>query len=467
MKTEEQRPTVVIVGAGFGGIAAAKRLKKAPVRTVVIDQNNYHLFAPLLYQVSTALLEPGEIATPTRAILRKVKNSEFKLAKVSDVDFDAKVVKTDRGDVAYDYVILAAGSKTNYFGNHELEKATVGMKNLNDALDLKNRVLELFELARWVSEEERRRLLSFVVVGGGSTGIETAGAIQELIHNVLRKDFKEMSIQDARVTLLEAGDRLLPPFHEKLQKGAARQLQRKGIEVKLNTALKEVRGVEAVLSTGETMPTGMVVWAAGVCASDLGAEISDKLERGRTVPVGPTLQLEGRPEVFVIGDLAATKWKGQQLPMIAPVASQGGKHAARNIKHMLKGEPLEDFSYLDKGIMSTIGRNSAVMQFRGIRTEGFFAWLSWLFVHLVLIVSGFAQIRILINWFWNYIKNDRPARLILKPHDAMATTESVSEGNRQEPAPGLETAKVSNGGAAVSPRTEESAVRATSPGSGA
>ena len=453
MKSGDTRPTVVIVGAGFGGIAAAKRLKKAPVKTVVIDQNNYHLFAPLLYQVSTALLEPGEIATPTRAILRKIKNSEFKLAKVHDIDFDAKSVKTDRGDVSYDYLIISAGSKTNYFGNHELEKATVGMKNMNDALDLKNRVLELFELARWMSEEERRKFLSFVVVGGGSTGVETAGAIQELIHNVLRKDFKEMSVQDARVTLLEAGDRLLPPFHEKLQEGAARQLQRKGIEVKLNTALKEVRGVEAVLSTGETMSAGMVVWAAGVCASDLGAEISDKLERGRTVPVGPTLQLPGRDEVFVIGDMAAVQWQGQQLPMLAPVASQGGKHAARNIKHILKGEPLEDFKYLDKGIMSTIGRNSAVMQFKGVKSEGFFAWMSWLFIHLVLIVSGFSQIRILLNWFWNYIKNDRPARLILKPHHAMATTESISEGNKQEPVAGLETATVTRNGGSSIPRT--------------
>lgn len=444
----------MIVGAGFGGIAAAKRLKKAPVRTVVIDQNNYHLFAPLLYQVSTALLEPGEIATPTRAILRPIKNAEFKLAQVQDVDFEAKRVQTDMGDVDYDYLILAAGSKTNYFGNHELERATVGMKNMNDALDLKNRVLSLFEQARWVtSEAERRKLLSFVVVGGGSTGIETAGAIQELIHHVLRKDFKEMSIQDSRVTLLEAGDRLLPPFHEKLQKGAARQLQRKGIDVRLNTALKEVRGHKAVLSDGSVIDAGMVVWAAGVCGSDLGAEISDKLERGGRVPVGPTLQLEGRPEVFVIGDLAATAWKGQTLPMIAPVASQGGKHVARNIKHILKGEPLEDFSYLDKGIMSTIGRNSAVMQFRGVRSEGFFAWMSWLFVHLVLIVSGFSQIRILINWFWNYIKNDRPARLILKPHDAMASTRSVSEANKQQPTAGLETASVTSNGGSSTPRT--------------
>jgi NADH dehydrogenase len=426
------RPTVVIVGGGFAGIAAAKKLKKAPVRTVLIDQNNYHLFAPLLYQVATALLEPAEIATPIRHILRGIKNAEFLMARVANIDFERKVVVTDHGEVAYDYLVLAAGSKTNYFGNSELEKATVGMKNLNDAIDLRNRVLTLVEEAKWASPEERKKLLSFIVVGGGSTGVETAGALQELLHTVLKRDFKEMSLDDATVTLLEASDKLLPPFHPSLQQGAAHQLKRKGVQVLLNTALKEVRPGEAVFSDGTVVPAGLVVWAAGVAASDLGDVISDDLGRGRTAKVGPTLQFPGRPEVFVIGDIAAVDWKGQQLPMIAPVASQGGKHAAKNIKHLLKGEPLEEFSYLDKGIMSTIGRNSAVMQFRGIRTEGFFAWMSWLFVHLVLIVSGRSQFSILMNWFWNYITNTRAARVILKPTGTMALTKSVGESDAQK-----------------------------------
>ena len=410
-----QRPTVVVVGGGFGGIAAVKKLKRAPVRTVLIDQNNYHLFAPLLYQVSTALLDPSEIAEPIRKILRPIRNAEFKMATVLDVDFDAQRVNTDRGDVPYDYLILAAGSQTNFFGNKDLEASTVGMKNLNDALALRNRALSCFEQARWTTDAEaRRELLSFVVVGGGSTGIETAGALQELIANVLRKDFKEMDTSEARVTLLEASDRVLPPFAARLQKAALHQLEKKKIHVRLNTALQEVRARRAVLSDGDVIPAGLVVWAAGVRAADLGTEISENLGRGGAVPVGPTLQLAGRPEVFVVGDLAAVEWKGEQLPMVAPVASQGGKRAARNIVAMIKGQPLENFKYLDKGIMSTIGRNSAVMQFRKVTSEGFFAWLSWLFVHLVLIVSGRSQLSIIMNWFWNYIRNDRPARLILE-----------------------------------------------------
>ncbi|MDQ3941342.1 MAG: NAD(P)/FAD-dependent oxidoreductase [Actinomycetota bacterium] len=438
--TSEGPPTVVVVGGGFAGLSTAKRLKRTPVRTILIDQNNYHLFAPLLYQVATSLLEPAEIATPIRAILRRVRNAEFLMARVLSIDFDRNQVITDRGEVAFDYLVLAAGSKTNYFGNAALEKATVAMKNLNDALDLRNRVLSLAEEAKWARDAEaRRKLLSFVVVGGGSTGVETAGALQELIHHVLRKDFKEMSLADASVTLLEASDRLLPPFHPRLQQGAARQLRKKGVEVRLNTSLTEVRAGEALLSDGSIIPAGLVVWAAGVAATDLGDVVSDDLGKGRTVRVEPTLQLPGHPNVFAIGDLAAVEWQEQQLPMLAPVALQGGKHAARNIKHLVKGEPPEEFRYLDKGIMSTIGRNSAVMQFRGLRSEGYFAWLSWLFVHLLLIVSGRSQLSILMNWFWNYVKNDRAARLILKPTEAMATARTTTEsdvqrGDHQHPA---------------------------------
>ena len=396
----------------------------------MIDQNNFHLFAPLLYQVGTALLEPAEIATPTRALLRRIKNAEFKLATVSGVDLDAKRVHTDRGEVDYDYLVLAAGSKTNFFGDAELEKKTVGIKNLTDAVDLRNRAIALFEEARWAgSPEERRRSMSFVVVGGGSTGVETAGALQELIQHVFKKDFKEMSVEEASVTLIEASDRLLPPFHPTLQQGAAHQLRRKGVVLRLNTSVEEVRDGSAKLSDGSVIPAALVVWAAGVRGTDLGAQLASHLGPGHTVPVGPTLQLPGHPEAFVIGDLAGVQWKGRQLPMLAPVASQGGKHAARNIVHLLKNEPLEAFEYRDKGIMSTIGRNSAVMQFRGFRTEGFFAWVSWLLVHLLLIVSGRNQISILVNWFWNYIRNERAARLILKPNAAMAQTGTVETGD--------------------------------------
>lgn len=408
----------MVVGAGFAGLAAVKRLKKAPVRTILIDRHNFNTFSPLLYQVGTALLDPSEICHPVRSVIRRVRNSEFLLADVTGFDLDNRVVITDQGLVAYDYLIVAAGSQTNFFGNASIEARSVGMKNLPDAMALRNEVIRRFEAARWTDDhEERLKLLTFIVVGGGSTGVETAGALEELIRHALRKDFKEMDISDVKVRLLEAADRLLPPFAPRLQEMAKRRLEKIGVEVRLNTAVDKVDEDRVHLADGTWLPAGLVIWAAGVRGTELVGALTDEPARQYTVPVEPTLNLPGRPEVFVIGDMAGFVENGQQLPMLAPVASQEGKLVARNIRAILEGKPPRPFKYLDKGTMSTIGRNSAVVQFKGLKFGGFFGWISWLFVHLVLIVSFRNQLGIISTWFYNYIRNDRPARLILEGDD--------------------------------------------------
>ena len=408
-------PTVVVIGAGFAGLATVRALEKAPVQTTLVDQHNYHLFSPLLYQVGTALLDPSEIATPVRAVVGPIDNAEFHLGRVEGIDLDSRTVKTDREDIAYDYLVVCTGSRTNFFGNRTLEERSVGLKDMDDALSLRSRVLDLFEKAKWEQDTAKHsRLLTFVVVGGGSTGIETAGALIELIHFNLKKDFKEMDLSEVSVTLVEGSDAVLGPFHPKLQQSALRTLERKGVKVMLNTRVGEVRDGEVELSDGTVMPCGLVVWTAGVCASELGSAVASELGRGGRVPVDSTLQLPGHPEVFVIGDLAQITEDGKVLPMLAPVAQQGGRCAARNISAMAEGRTPERFKYMDKGIMSTIGRNAAVAQVGPLRIGGFVGWLAWLFVHLLLIVSFRSQVSIVVNWAWNYALNDRPARTILR-----------------------------------------------------
>jgi NADH:ubiquinone reductase (H+-translocating) len=413
--TPDSRPTVVVVGAGFGGLAVVKSLRRAPVQTALVDQNNYHLFAPLLYQVATALLDPSEIATPVRAIVGPIANAEFHLGRVEEIDLEARTVTTGDENIAYDYLVVATGSRTNFFGNPNLKARSVGLKDMDDALSMRSRVLELFEKAKWETDESRhKRLLTFVVVGGGPTGIETAGALIELIHFNLRKDFKEMDLSEVEVRLVEGSDHLLGPFHPRLQESAIRTLERKGVRVQLETRVRDVRDGEVEFSDGTVIPCGLVIWTAGVCASEVSGLMNSELGGGGRVPVESTLQLPGHPEVFVIGDLAQFSDGGEVLPMLAPVAQQAGRCAADNIAAMVEGRSLKDFHYRDRGIMSTIGRSAAVAQVGRFRIGGFIGWLVWMGVHLLQIGSFRTQATIVVNWAWNYVSNDRPARTILR-----------------------------------------------------
>jgi NADH dehydrogenase len=401
----------VIVGAGFAGLTLARALRRMPVEVVLIDRNNYHLFTPLLFEVASALLDPSEIAQPVRKLVRPLHNSEFRLGEVRALDLDGRRVLTDRGELAYDYLVVAGGSANNYFGNRSVERLALSLKELPAAIALRNRVIELFERARWItSSEERRTLLTFVVVGGGPTGVEYAGALSELIRLVLRKDYPGFDLAETRVLLLEGSDRLLGTFHPSLSAAALRSLEHKHVEVWLRALVSEVRPDQVTLSDGRSIAAGSVIWTAGVRGSDVGGMLGVERDRQGRVPVRPTLQLEGRHEVFVIGDLAGL----DRLPMLAQVAMQEAKHAARVIEAELRGRQPKPFKYFDPGIMATIGRNSAVAQFGPLRLSGFVGWVMWLAVHLVNIVTFRARFFVLVSWAYDYLLYDRPVRLMVR-----------------------------------------------------
>jgi NADH dehydrogenase len=412
--SERSRPRVVIVGAGFGGLTLARALRRAPVDVILVDRNNYHLFTPLLYQVASALLSPGEIAQPVRKLVRPVRNCEFRLGEVTGIDLDGRLVHTDRGDLAYDYLVVAAGSVNNYFGNRSLELRSLNLKQLPDAMGLRNEVLERLEEARWSESAERRKtLLTFAVVGGGPTGVEFAGALSELLRLVLRKDFRGFDVSEARVVLLEGSDRLLGVFHPSLSEAALRSLRHKRIEVWLNALVKEVRPGEVDLTDGRRLAARSVVWTAGVRGSDVGRMLGVQPDRQGRVPVESTLQVRGRPEVLVIGDLAGL----DQLPMLSPVAIQEAKHAARVVTALAGGRTPEPFHYRDPGTMATIGRNSAVAQLGRVRFSGFPGWVFWLVVHLVNIVTFRARVVTLVNWAYDYLFYDRPVRIMVRAEE--------------------------------------------------
>src|SRR6185369_2807028 len=356
-------PDVVIVGGGFGGINAARALRRAPVRVTLVDRRNHHLFQPLLYQVATAALAPNDIAYPIRSILRRQRNARVLLDEVRAVDPAAREVVLADGRLRYDFLVLAVGARDTYFGHPEWEQYAPGLKSLEDALEVRRRILLAFERAERERDAERRRaLLTFVIVGGGPTGVELAGAIAEIAFEVLVSDFRAIDPRDARIVLVEAGERLLPTFAPRLSEFAARSLVQCGVEVRTGTtvtgvARDHVRLDDAVLAA-ET-----VIWAAGVQAVDVGAGLGVTLDRAGRVPVGPDLTVPGRPEIFVVGDLALfTHQTGRPLPGMAPVAIQQGRHSARNIVRAVNGEPMLPFHYRDKGTLATIGRASAVAE---------------------------------------------------------------------------------------------------------
>ncbi|MGQ9549241.1 MAG: NAD(P)/FAD-dependent oxidoreductase [Roseiflexus sp.] len=409
------RPRVVIVGAGFGGLAAARELANADVDVLMINRTNYHGFWPLLYQVATAGLEPESIAYPVRAILRRYRNADFLLAEVNGVDFEQRAVLTDVGPVGYDYLVLAAGSTTNFFGNKRFEQYTLGMKDLDEAQRLRNHILTCFEHAVAETDPVRRAaLLTFIVVGGGPTGVELAGAFIELIRHVMRKDYPMLDVHQAHVVLVEATDRVLATFPESLQRAALDRLRRMGVDVRLNAPVANARPGVLAFRDGTELAAETIVWAAGVRASPLAEALGVTLGRGARVKVEPTLTLPGYPEVFVIGDMAYLEGyrPGVPYPMVAPVAVQMGEQAARNIIARTRRNPMKPFRYFDKGQMATIGRSAAVLDAFGIQLTGWPAWVGWLFVHLMELVGFRNRALVLLNWAYSYFTYDRGVRLI-------------------------------------------------------
>src|SRR5213595_1700789 len=411
----KEKPHVVIVGAGFGGLQAAKKLARKNVLITVIDRTNYHLFQPLLYQVATAALSPADIAAPVRAILSRCRNAEVILAEVQSVNVDAKKVKTVDMEIDYDYLILATGARHSYFGHDAWEKLAPGLKSLEDAIELRRRILMAFEYAEKITDEEARRAaMNFVVIGGGPTGVEMAGAIAEISRHTLAKDFRHIDPSQARIILIEGEPRLLAAYPEDLSASAKKQLMDLGVEVRTSsraTNLSEA-GVQV---NGEFIPCRVKIWAAGNNASFVGKTLGAPVDRVGRVLVNDDLTIPGHPEIQVIGDLANFSHQtGQPLPGVSPVAMQQGRHAARNILAMIEGRKAQRFRYWDKGSMATIGRNKAVADLNLLHLSGLAAWLAWLFVHIIFLVGFRNRLAVLFQWAWAYFTFNKGARLITR-----------------------------------------------------
>ncbi len=414
MNTQSKIHQVVIIGAGFGGLRAARALAKTPVQVTLIDRNNYHLFQPLLYQVATAGITPEEIAYPVRTIFRHQPNFRFRLAEVNEIDLANRRLLTTGGAVPYDSLIVAAGGQTNYFGLDGLAQTSFGMKNLEDATAIRNHLLRQFEQASQESDPQARQAhLTFVIVGGGPTGVETAGALSELVDMIMARDDPGIAREDVHVILLEAADRLLPVMPLALSQSAAGALARKRVQIRFGAQVSGYDGAAVRLKSGEALPAYTLIWAAGVRAVPLVAQLGPTGSLGR-VKVEPTLQLPGHPEIYVIGDAAALDGPdGKPLPMLAPVAMQQAETAADNLRRALAGQPARPFVYHDPGTLATIGRSQAVARLGGLQFTGFLAWLVWLGVHLVQLIGFRNRLLVLINWAWDYLFYDRAVRLIL------------------------------------------------------
>jgi NADH dehydrogenase len=417
------KPHVIIVGAGFGGLYAARALARAPVDVTVLDRRNHHVFQPLLYQVAAAALSPGDIASPIRWILRHQANVEVLLADVHRVDPARRTVVLGDGEMAYDYLILATGSTHAYFGHDEWREVAPGLKTLEDALDIRRRVLMAFERAERESDPAKRQpLLTFVVVGGGPTGVELAGALAEMSRQSLARDFRHFDPGSARVVLLEGGPSLLANFPDPLRAAARSDLERLGVEVRTGSA---VTGLSPgrVECGSVSIEAATILWAAGVAASPLGATLGAGTDRIGRVAVQPDLTIPGHPDVFVIGDLAlVTGADGKPLPGVAQVAIQTGRHAARNIRRAIDGEPSCPFVYRNLGNMATIGRASAIADFGWLQLKGWLAWLAWLFVHIMNLIGFRNRLVVLVQWAWAYFSYQRAVRLITGEESAGQST---------------------------------------------
>jgi|HubBroStandDraft_6_1064221.scaffolds.fasta_scaffold48163_2 NADH dehydrogenase len=439
--TNQLPPRVVIVGAGFGGLNAAQALARARARITIVDRRNYHTFQPLLYQVATAGLSPGEIAAPVRSILRSDKNIEVLMSEVTGFDLNRRVVLTPDFEIPYDYLIVAAGAGHSYFGHEEWEPYAPGLKTIEDALEIRRRILLAFELAeRQVAAGETTSNLNFLVVGGGPTGVELAGTLAEISRHALAHEFRSIDPARTHILLVEGGPRILPAYPEDLSRSAVQQLNHLGVEVRTSTTVTQVEP-GAVYFGGTRFPATVILWAAGVAASPLGKKLGVVVDRAGRVPVQPDLTIPGHPEVFVIGDLAAVKdEQGKLLPGVAPVAMQQGNYVAKVIRKEIEsaasvrvnpeGAPSlsrslrqggdfdsaaksrPKFHYWDKGSLATIGRAAAVAQFGKIHISGFLAWLSWLFIHILFLIGFRNRLLVFIQWAWSYVTYERGARLI-------------------------------------------------------
>ena len=414
----------MIIGGGFGGLTAAQSLGTAPVQVTVVDRENHHLFQPLLYQVAMAGLSPAEIASPIRSILSRQENTRVLLGNVTAIDLESRTVKLTDDELVYDFLIVASGVQTSYFGHDEWEKDAPGLKSLEDAIEIRRRVLTAFERAeREKVPERQKRLLTFVAIGGGPTGVELAGSVAELARFVLSSDFRAIDPQTTRVVLIEAGDRILPSFDPRLSQSAVDQLQELGVEVRTRTRVTgiDADGVDMAIDgadatqpkTNERIETNTVVWAAGVRTTALTKSLGVPLDRMGRVLVEPDLSVTGHSEAFVIGDAAAFLHQtGKALPGVSAVAMQQARAAARSIRVTIRGKPRIPFRYFDKGSMATIGRSRAISEMGKLRFTGFFAWLTWLLVHIWYLIGFRNRMAVMFTWAWSYVTYRRGARLI-------------------------------------------------------
>jgi len=409
-----ERQKVVIIGGGFGGLWAAKALANTPVDVTLIDRKNHHVFQPLLYQVATAVLSPGEIAMPIRRILHYAKNIEVILGEATDFDTTNKTVTLDDGEkVAFDYLIVAGGARHAYFGHDEWESSAPGLKTLEDALEIRRRVLLAFELAeRDAYLKGEHDVLNFVVVGGGPTGVELAGAIAGIARQALAKDFKVIDTRKAKVILFEGSDRVLGTFAEDLSESAKSQLEDLGVEVRLNSFVADIAPGKVKVGD-DWIECNVVLWATGVAASPLGKQLGVETDKAGRVFVEPDLTIPNYKNIFVIGDMASLKQEnGDPVPGVSPAAMQMGTATAKNILADLKDRPRKNFKYVDKGTMATIGRSKAIAHVAGFKFKGFIAWMMWLFLHVFFLIGFRNRIIVLMEWFWAYLTRERSARLI-------------------------------------------------------
>src|ERR1700746_4043206 len=417
-----QLPHVVIVGAGFGGLAAAKALRNTPAKVVLIDRTNHHLFQPLLYQVATSVLTPGQIATPIRSILRNQKNTTVIMGEVTGVDKDQKSVIVSDADlqdapVAYDYLILATGASHSYFGHNEFAEYAPGLKSLAEAEAARNKILQAFELAEAEENPSRHRdLLTFILVGAGPTGVEMAAALEIFVRNTLKSDFRRIDPASARIVLVDMASRVLPPYTENLSKAAKQRLEKLGVEVRLGRSVDQI-DAEGVVIAGECIASKTVIWTAGVAPSPAGKWLNAETDRAGRVRIQKDLTVPGHPEIFVVGDTASLDQNGKPLPGVAQVAMQQGRYAGKLIHNRIVGNPPpHPFSYFDKGTMAVVGKGFAVLQSGKVQISGFGAWLTWAAVHLQFLATSSLRLSVFLQWVWTYVTGERGSQIIVNHH---------------------------------------------------
>lgn len=410
---ETKRPHVVILGGGFAGLYCARKLARADVRITLVDRRNHHLFQPLLYQVASAVLNPSEIAQPLRSLFGRRRNVDVLLAEAVSVDPAARKVDLRDGELSYDYLVVATGAVDAFFGHADWEERTVGLKSIEEALEIRRRILFAFEAAERETDPARQReWMTFVLIGAGPTGVEMAGALAEIARITIAHDFHHIDPASARIVLIEGLPRVLPAYPERLSEKARRTLERKGVEVRLGAKVSRIED-GAVWIGEERIATHTLIWSAGVAAAPIGESLGAPLGKGGRVQVQPDLTVPGHPEIFVVGDMVSLQQDGKPVPGVAPAAIQMGKHAARNLRRALKGEPLAPFRYLDKGTFSVIGRNAAVGTVLGRwQLSGFIAWAGWLFIHILYLVGFRNRLLVFGDWAYSYLTVRRGARLI-------------------------------------------------------